>query len=55
LILASCSSSAPIKPVLQECDKPELVGDTYRDLIEAYLRRGEAIDVCNAGIRKAME
>ena len=34
--------------MLRDCDKPEIEGETWRDLAEAYAKRGQAIDECNA-------
>lgn len=57
LILASLigcvrTVAAPVDPVLsRDCERPEMRGETWRDLAEAYYLRGEAIDECNARMR----
>lgn len=45
VVQADPSLTAPI-------EKPELEGETWRDLAEAYLRRGEAIDNANARLKE---
>lgn len=37
----------PDASLTKPCDRPELQGETYRDLVESYLARGKAIDECN--------
>ena len=52
LFLISCSTTPQvIKPdgaLTISMDKPELEGNTWRDLAEAYITRGEVIDGGNA-------
>ena len=48
-----CVSSKPIKQTIppiytQDCVKPMIQGSTYKDLINAYIERGKAIEDCNA-------
>lgn len=38
-----------------DCEKPVLGGTTYADLAEAYVARGEAIDVCNLQLKEIRE
>jgi hypothetical protein len=48
--LTSCATQAvhTVDPALTlPCNRPELIGDTWRDLGEAFVRRGAAIDECN--------
>lgn len=59
LFLTSCGSTPQvIKPdgaLTIDMDKPELEGDTWRDLAEAYIRRGEAIDEGNSRFKAIRE
>jgi len=41
--------------LLQKCDKPELKGNTWRDVAELAVERGQAIDECNLRIDKIRE
>jgi len=41
--------------LLQKCDRPELNGDTWRDVAELAAERGQAIDECNLMIEKIRE
>lgn len=44
----SCGSSIEVVEEQQEpCAKPSMTGETWADLAEGYLRRGQAIDNCN--------
>jgi len=55
ILLIGCSSNPQIRSIPQEippvltqgCEKPELQGDTWADLVKAYQERGYAIDKCN--------
>ena len=55
-LLISCSSlSIDAGALLQKCDKPELKGETWRDIAELAAERGQAIDECNLMIEKVRE
>jgi len=58
LFLTSCGSTTvlSVDPALVvNCDKPELIGKTWRDLAISYVERGEAIDECNARMKLLRE
>lgn len=48
--MSSCASGVvqPDPVLLAPCERPGLIGNTWGDLAEAYILRGEAIDECNA-------
>ena len=47
-LMTSCGSSIEVvEEQLEPCAKPSLTGETWADLAEGYLRRGQAIDNCN--------
>ncbi len=44
----------PVRPnpaLTRDCDYPTLDGETWRDLAQAYERRGEALRECTARLR----
>jgi hypothetical protein len=42
----------PVDPILaRDCDKPQMQGDLWIDMAEAYVLRGEALDECTARMR----
>lgn len=43
----------PVDPTLaRDCGRPGLEGDTWRDLAEAYVERGAALDECTERMRE---
>ena len=51
LFLTACSKNYVVKidPRLTvPCYKPEITGDTYRDVVVLAIQRGDSIDECNA-------
>jgi hypothetical protein len=56
LALAGCHTveRLPAKPnpaLTRDCDYPVIEGETWRDLAQAYERRGEALRECSARMR----
>ena len=45
----------PDSALTRDCDHPEMMGDKWRDLGEAYVLRGEALDECTARMRAIRE
>jgi len=56
--LASCSNTILVKPnaaLTAPIVKPALEGNTWRDLAESYIKRGQAIDECNRNLTAIRE
>jgi predicted secreted Zn-dependent protease len=56
LLLGACQTieRVPVRPnpaLTRDCEYPTLDGDTWRDLAQAYERRGEALKECSARMR----
>lgn len=50
VLLSSCTRiiQVPVDERLtRDCDIPEMYGETWRDLAEAYIDRGQALRDCN--------
>lgn len=55
-VLGACQTieHVPVRPnpaLTRDCEYPTLEGDTWRDLAQAYERRGEALKECSARMR----
>lgn len=64
MLLTACASTPPAPPppvpnaaLFKLCDRPgfETEAPTFRDLAVLALRRGEAIDVCNARLERLQD
>lgn len=56
LLLGACQTieHVPVRPnpaLTRDCEYPTLDGETWRDLAQAYERRGEALRECTARMR----
>jgi hypothetical protein len=56
LLLGACQTieHVAVRPnpaLTRDCEYPTLEGDTWRDLAQAYERRGEALKECSARMR----
>lgn len=55
LILAGCGHTPVVTPpnpaLTVDCDYPVIEGETWRDLAQAYERRGEALQECTRRMR----
>lgn len=53
-LTTSCARyvQAPLNPGLtKDCDRPELHGNTYRDVFDLAIRRGQALEDCTDRMR----
>lgn len=56
--MTSCSNSTIVRidpALLNDCDKPQLKGKTWRDVAELAAERGLSIDKCNIRLEAARE